>query len=77
MTFAGWWVPIVSSAVAYWQESGENPAVFCYLISWGTFATFRSRTLAPIPSSVRHESACWTPSATSFTHSTTPKGLDS
>lgn len=63
------WVRVVSAAVAFWQESGENPAVFCYLIGWGTFAAFRSRTLAPIPISVRHETACWNPSATSSTPS--------
>ena len=73
----GWWFLFVSTAVALWQESGENPAIFCYLIGWGTFATLRSRTLAPIPNSVRHETACWNPSATSFTHSMTPKGSDS
>jgi hypothetical protein len=77
MIFPRYWVPLVVAAVALWQESGENPAVFCYLIGWGTLATFRSRTLAPIPISVRHESACWNPPVTSFTHSTTPKGSDS
>ena len=38
----------VSSAVAFWEESGENPAVFCYLIAWGIFATLRSRALVPL-----------------------------
>ncbi len=31
-----------------WYESGENPALFCYLIGWGTFMSLRSRALAPI-----------------------------
>ncbi len=65
MIGASWWVPMVSSAVALWQESGENPAVFCYLIGWSTFANFRSRARAPIPNSMRYETACWNPSTIS------------
>ena len=46
-----------------WQESGENPAVFCYLIGWGTFAR-HFRDLAPIPGTVRRDAACSNPSFT-------------
>jgi len=76
MIFPGWWVSLVSSTVAMWQESGENPAVFCYLIGWGIFAIFRSRTLAPIPISVRHETACSKPSCTFSARSTAPTGSE-
>jgi hypothetical protein len=72
MILPRYWLPLVTNAIALWQESGENPAVFCYLIGWGTFATYRSRTLASITISVRHETACWNPSDTSSTHSTMP-----
>ena len=70
MNVANWWFPVVSNAVALWQESGENPAIFCYLIGWGAFAMLRSRKFALIPNSARHETACWNPSSTFFTRST-------
>jgi len=77
MSFTGWWLPLIAATVVLWEESGQNLAIFCYLISWGTFANLRFRTLALIPISERHETVCCTPSFTSFAHSTTPKGLDS
>ncbi len=53
-----WLVKLFAPAVARWQESGENPALFCYLIGWGTFMSLRSRAFAPIPVSVRHKTPC-------------------
>jgi len=70
MNYRGWWLNSISTAVALWQESGENPALFCYLIGSGTFSSLRSHQLIPIPVPVRNESLCWNPSATCSTRST-------
>lgn len=72
--FSHWCLHLVTQTVALWQESGENPAVFCYLIGWGMFVGLRSRQLAPIFHTARPEAACWTPSVNSCTRSTVPKG---
>jgi len=64
---------LFSSAVLLWQQSGENPVVFCYLIGWGVFANLRSLRFAPIPEFVRNKAACWNPSVTCSTRSTTSK----
>jgi hypothetical protein len=53
-----WLSPVVTPAVILWQESGENPALFCYLIGWGTYLNLRSRAIAPIPERVRLEVPC-------------------
>jgi len=37
MRFQGWWLNFVGTAVSAWQESGENPALFCYLMGSGHF----------------------------------------
>jgi len=42
MIAANWWVHPVCHAIVRWQESGENPVVFCYLIVWGFWVTLRS-----------------------------------
>jgi hypothetical protein len=64
MRYRGWWLNFISTAVALWQESGENPALFCYLMGSGTFSGLRSHALIPIRVPVRNESLCWNPSAT-------------
>jgi len=64
-----WLTPVIAPTVALWQESGENPAVFCYLIGWGTYLTLRSRATAPIPVPVRHEATCSNSSGNSSTAS--------
>jgi hypothetical protein len=53
-----WIMPALGPVVAKWQESGENPALFCYLIAWGTYMSLRSRAFAPILVPVRHEAPC-------------------
>jgi hypothetical protein len=73
MIHLGWWLTVFTTAVVLWQECGENPALFCYRIGWGTFSGLRSRTLAPIRLSARNESFCWNPSATCSTRFTTSK----
>lgn len=66
------WLRAVSTVSLAWQESSENPVVFCYLIGWGVFAAIRERRLSPIPATERLEPACWNPSATCCTRSTIP-----
>lgn len=73
MNFHHAWFAMVGNAVSLWQESGENIAIFCYLITWGTYSRFRSRALAPVPVNTRTEPACWTPSATCSTRCMTSK----
>jgi hypothetical protein len=68
-----WCLQALSVAVAAWQESGENPALFCYLIAWGTFAALRSRKFVPTLNSARHEPACSNRFFTSFIRSMTPR----
>jgi hypothetical protein len=53
-----WLLPFIAPAVVSWQESGENPVLFCYLISRGTYTNLRSRASAPNPTTVRHEGSC-------------------
>jgi hypothetical protein len=67
MNYPGWWLNFISTAVSAWQESGENPALFCYLMGSGTFSGLRSHALIPIRVPVRNESLCWNPSATCST----------
>jgi hypothetical protein len=42
-------LPSVAVLLVLWQECGENPALFCYRIGVGAFATVRSRALARVP----------------------------
>jgi hypothetical protein len=69
----GWWLNFIGTAVAAWQESGENPALFCYLMGWDAFSNVRTGALSPIAVPVRNNSECLTPSCTSFTHYSIPK----
>lgn len=70
------WLRAISSASVVWQESGENPFLFCYLIGWGIFTTVREQRPAPIPATERLETACWNPSATCCTRSTILTGSE-
>jgi len=74
MNYRGWWLNFVGTAVAAWQESGENPALFCYLMGWDAFSNVRAAALVPIPVPVRNNSECLTPSSNSFTRCSTPRG---
>jgi len=60
------WIASISVCVLIWHECAENPALFCYRIGVGAFATFRSRaqTLAPVTNpDARNNSRCLNPSA--------------
>jgi len=74
MNYRGWWLNFVGNAVAAWQESGENPVLFCYLMGWDAFSNVRAAALVPIPVPLRTNSECLTPSSTSFTRYSAPKG---
>ena len=63
-----WVSPVVAPLVMMWQESGENAALFCYRIGWGTYLNLRSRVIVPNPETERYEVPC---SNTSVTCSTT------
>jgi hypothetical protein len=71
------WLLFLTTVFIAWEDSTENPAVFCYRMSWGIYLNLRSRALSPIPISARHRTACWNTFATSFTPSTTQKGSNS
>jgi hypothetical protein len=74
MTRSSSWLLFLTTVFVTWEDSAENPAVFCYRMSWGIYLNLRSRALSPIPVSARHRAACWNTLATFFTPSTTPKG---
>ena len=40
MTAPAWFLHPSYHVIANWQESGENPVVFCYLIGLGIFCEF-------------------------------------
>jgi hypothetical protein len=73
MNTRGWWLNLMGGAVTAWQESGENPLLFCYLMGWDAYSQARAVALAPIPVTVRNNSECLTSSSTSFTHYSTPR----
>ena len=75
MNYGGCWLNFLGTAVSAWQESGENPFLFCYLMGWDAFSNVRAGALVPIAVPIRNNSACLTRSSTSFTHYSTPKDL--
>jgi len=67
---------VMSFRVVSRQESGENLAIFCYLILWGAFAMLWCRLAAPILNSARADRACSNQSFTFSALSIVPKGLE-
>jgi len=72
MTAPNWVLHPICHAIASWQESGENPVVFCYLMVWGYFVSLRSPKFASAME--RLEPACSNHSANYCTHCTVLKG---
>ena len=71
-----WWLIRANMLVLLWQECGENPAVFCYRISLGVFATARARGYVNFPSlqdNSRDNAECLTQFFTSSTRFLTPR----
>lgn len=71
---AHWLTHPIYHAIASWQESGENPVVFCYLMIWGYFVSVRSPKFATARE--RFEPACWNHSANYSTRSIVPRDFD-
>lgn len=68
MIAPSWLVHPVYHAIANWQESGENPVVFCYLMFWGYLLSLRSPNFTV--ATERLEPVCWNHSVNSSTLST-------
>ena len=45
MIRSAWWLALFGTLVAVWEETGENPALFCYRIGWDAFSSVRDRAL--------------------------------
>jgi hypothetical protein len=75
MIAPNWLLHPVCHAIASWQESGENPVVFCYLMVWGYFVSLRSPKFAM--ATERFEPDCWNHSANCCTRSTVLMDSDS
>jgi hypothetical protein len=76
-----WWIAVLGTLVALWQETGENPALFCYRIGWDAFSSVRGRSLALVPArnilefpAARTKADCSMPSFTSSARYLTPRG---
>ena len=67
---------MLSYLIIRWQESGENLAVFCYLILWDAFAVVWPASLAPNPKFVRLDNACSNRFFTFSAPSLIPKGFE-
>ena len=65
------WLLGLSYLAILWQDCGENFALFCYRIGWGTVSKL-CRSLS-IPTSSRPSELCWNPSVTSSTPYMTSK----
>jgi hypothetical protein len=64
MTDRSRWYSILAHVAVLWEESGQNLAIFCYLIGWGSLMLLRSQKLAPIPIPVRPKADSWNRSFT-------------
>jgi hypothetical protein len=64
MTDRSWWYSILAHVAVHWEESGQNLAIFCYLIGWGALALLWSQKLALIPIPVRQRTDSWNQSFT-------------
>ncbi len=57
---------VLCTLAVLWQDCGENFALFCYRIGWGTVVNLR-HTLIPILISSRPSELCSNPSSISCT----------
>ena len=49
MTRSTSWLLFLTTVFATWEDSAENPAVFCYRMCWGIYLNLRSRALSQFP----------------------------
>ena len=75
MTAPTWFLHPIYHAIANWQESGENPVVFCYLMLWGYFVSLRSPKF--VSATERLVPVCSNHSANSCTPSIVLRASDS
>jgi len=75
MIAPGWMMHPFYHAIACWQESGENPVVFCYLMVWGYFVSVRTPQFAIAKE--RLEPACLNHSASYSTRCIAPRDFAS
>lgn len=75
-----WWMSLFATLVALWQETGENPALFCYRICSGSCYGLAAHAFVPAPvrkfldsSTARNNSECLTSFSTFFTRFSIPK----
>ena len=71
MKHRAWWMNACAALLCLWEETGENLALFCYRMVWGTFSTVRAGAWTPIAAPIRNHAECLTPSSTSSTHYST------
>lgn len=74
MRYRSWWMGVCGGLLCQWEEAGENPALFCYRIAWGTIWTVCAARVSPSDAHLRKNAECLTPSSTSSTHCLIPKG---
>jgi len=65
MIYRSWWMNSCATLLCLWQEAGENLALFCYRMVWGTFSNIRAGAFAPILAPIRTNAECLTPSSSS------------
>lgn len=65
MIYGSWWMNSCATLLYLWEETGENLALFCYRMVWGTFSHIRAGGFAPILAPIRNKAECLTLSSTS------------
>jgi len=73
MISRAWWMTFCAFLLCLWEETGQNPFVFCYRIAWGAFWNLRAQALPPIAATLRNDAECWIPSSTSSMRYLTPR----
>jgi hypothetical protein len=73
MNSRAWLVTFCALLMCLWEETGQNPFVFCYRIAWGAFWNVRAYAMAPIAAPTRDNAECLTPSSTFSTRCSTPR----
>ena len=49
MIHRSWWMNSCATLLCLWEETGENLALFCYRMVWGTFSVIRAGALPQYP----------------------------
>ncbi|GEM_PF-1740755 len=80
MIYRAWLLTFCAALMCEWEETGQNPALFCYRIGSGACCGLMARARMQMParkpvdfSTTRNRFECLRPSSTSFTHCSTPR----